>query len=144
MDASVDPFTIILWAEKPPGSSKVYITYTGKVTALLQLLLHCSNTRLCVKYLHCWVPTTITVQLVPRATMSVTDAISQYSGADKKGGFAHNPLTSSLFLSTKGQRFWSPPHTEQCREGRRAGTDEVYLSDLSDLYNLRTNHGRPN
>lgn len=72
-------------AEKPPGSSEAYVTYTGKDTALLQRLLHCLNTRLCVKYLHCSVLPATTRRRVPRATTSVTDAISQYSGADKRG-----------------------------------------------------------
>lgn len=109
-------------AEKPPRSSEASITYVGSVAALLQLLLRCSNTRLCVKYLYCWLLPAITVQLVPRATLSVTDVISQYLGAHKRG-FCIQP-TSSLFLSTKGQSFCSPPPLP--RGGRKSRDRQVH------------------
>lgn len=116
-------------AEKPPGSSKAYVTYTGKDTALLQRLLHCLNTRLCVKYLHCSVLPATMGRRVPRATTSVTDAISQYSGADKRG-FCIWPAFLFPVLKYKRPKLLLPTPPEECEGGKSRNRWSPFIRSL--------------
>lgn len=120
--------------EEPPGSPKVYITYTGShgiASASVPLLKHKA---LCAVFALLGPPGHHRAT-VPRATVAVADGVSQYSGADKKP-FCIQP--AYLFpLLTTNQRFCSPQHWGVQGEGK-AGMDEVHLSDLSGMYKWMT------
>ena len=121
-------------AEKPPGSSKVYITQAKSQ--------HCFS--------FCYIAQT--QGFVLSICTAGSSLPSQYDWFPElrcqplklfhnirvltKGVFAYDPLTSSLFLSTKGQSFCSPPLAQERRE------EQERMKSIYQIFQICTNEGQ--